>query len=239
MISVINNIEVVKIVFDGSKRVVYLPFNSNVAKREIHRIIVVAPDAGEVINETTTGKQVANWQELQNSTITLKDRDNNNLVKDIALSEFSQKMLYTNYLIDSYIDTTNSFITFQYPEGEQRVLLLYFLYGKNEHTQITFDKARTVLIPANYNGKLSRFLHSNLVGNIKKITYHTGNGSVNFFIQIDEESGRSFELLSHLLFSDNGNPRKKDTFLFDGIYPDFDNSFIINGNQDFLLTFYY
>jgi len=243
MVSVINNIEVVKIPFDKSTKIVYLPFNSNLQQRKIHKIIVAATEVNQVITDTYAALKVANVVDLKNSFITLKNERKEHIAKDVSLSEFFSNRLHTNYIIDQYLDTDNSFITFNIdPEQEgAKELLLYFLYGENHTTLVEPEKARTFFVPAGFNGKLSAFIHSNEVGNIKKITYTPGDfvNEASFFIQICEQDGRTFEYMSSLLFNDGDQPRKKDTFLFDGLYPDYDNSFIVNWDKDVYITFYY
>ncbi|MDR2651417.1 MAG: hypothetical protein LBC68_03760, partial [Prevotellaceae bacterium] len=106
------------------------------------------------------------------------------------------------------------------------------------------DTSRTFFVPANFNGKLSHFIHSKEWNKIKKIVYTNGDnfgGIPFFFIHIDDVNGRAFEFMSNFLFADRwtGSVGRKDTFIFDCINPDFDNSFIINGNSDIYLTFYY
>jgi len=242
MVSVINNIELVKIPFDShsNSNIVYLPFNSNLQKRQIHRIIAAVSE-NQTVTDTLSGIDIASATDLQNSFITLRNEKKEIIAKDVSISEFYSTRKHTNFIINQFIDTANSYIIFNIPDNAStKMVLLYFLYGENRET-LVMEKARTIFVPANFNGQLSRFMHSDDVGSIKKITYTPGdfNKTASFFIQIDEQSGRTFEYLSSLLFNDGDNPRKKDTFLFDGLYPDYDNSFIVNSNKDVYITFYY
>ena len=238
----VHNIQLVRIPIGASDRV-YFPYSTSFYDKTIEQIMFAMSE--QVTDITGAENYVAT--STGSIFITLYDRDNRIICKDLDISLLSDAN-FTEFIdlsVKVNWDTSYIKITDRNLLNQNKVLLVYIMYGGTKDVSEEFTTAIHVSFPANLNAApLSDYIIGNY-GKLKRIDVVSDPVPSSLFLTLNDDSGRGYDTVSALLFSRYSAsasellPRIKDALYVPDYNVMLDNSYIWTGTNKIELVFYF
>lgn len=238
-----NNIQLVRIPIGASDRV-YFPYSTSFYDKTIEQIMFAMSE--QVTDITGAENYVAT--STGSVFLTLYDRDNRIICKDLDISLLSDANLtdFIDLSVKVNWDTSYIKITDQTLLNQNKVLLVYIMYGGTKDVSEDFKNAIIITFPANLTRQQ---LSDYIIGNYGKLCrMEVANTAIptDLFITLNDKSGRGYDTVSSLIFgreslfsSDTLSFRIKNTLHVPDYDVDFSNSYIWTGSQPTTLVLFF
>lgn len=240
----INNLQYLRIWLDPALNLYYLPYSTGFQGKVIRHIILYDPRADDLVD--TSGAPVFSLatNPAAGLYLNLKNEDDSDLVRDADLSLLASGNKAAFIPVGKTVKWENSYIRVRGTLPSQKaVMLLYVVYDDLRPAPRRYDVVKQVRIPTSATPqKLSAYVDATAYGNLRKLdvvsrTKLTGQN----FITLNCRSGRTFNTVPLEFFQEGhgGLPRLQMPLRLADYNVDWNNSTIVNTDQEVLLNLYF
>lgn len=243
MMKAINNIQYLRIGLYKELNMYYLPYSTGFQNKKIKHIILYDPLSDDMVD--VSGIKVFSLKNtpMVGLFLNLKNDDDSELVRDVDISLLDSGNKDIFIPIGKDVKWENSYLrTRGVLPDENKVMLMYVVYDDLREISGRYTVVKQVNVPAaDGMKKLSSYIDASKYGYLKKIEVIsrkklTGKN----FITLNCRSGRTFNTVPLEFFqSDHGMPKLKNAIAIADYNVDWNNSTIINTDNDVFLNLYF
>ena len=239
----VDNLQCLRVWLDSAMNQYYLPQSNSFQGKPVRHIILYDPRSAGM--EDAIGAPVFSLRANTAASLylNLKNDDGSDLVRDADLSLLSSGNRDVFIPVGRTVKWENSFIRVrgQLP-AQPSVLLLYVVYGGTRPATRRYDVVRQVRIPPSDGPKkLSAYLDAQGYGHLRRLDVVSASKlSGQNYVTLNCRSGRTFNHVPLEFFQgDGGLPRFELPLLLADYNVDWNNSAIVNTDQEILLNLYF